>query len=72
VTSPGDLPSQAAGGRHGTWRATGGPVRHRGAVRILLDRPGRVSGSAGLGVDGGFDIGSLFGINNGDVNLQKW
>jgi len=70
VTSPGDLPSQAAGGRHGTWRATGGPVRHRGAVRILLDRPGRVSALASeLMVD---LRGSLFGINNGDVNLQKW
>ena len=70
MTSPGDLPSQAAGGRHGTWRATGGPVRHRGAVRILLDRPGRVSALASeLMVD---LRGSLFGINNGDVNLQKW
>ena len=69
--SSGDLPSQAAGGRHGTWRATGGPVRHGGALRILLDRPGQAFRAA-LALELMVDLrGSLFGIQNGDVNLQK-
>ena len=68
---PGDLPSQAAGGGHGTWHATGGPLRHGGALGILLDRPGRPGWMGnGFGREFSTQHGDLI-IKNGDLTIKN-